>query len=195
MAWQTYEKADRNFDVLIQEQEADCGLCCVAMIVNLLGQGKPSSNAIRAQLQSGAYKPSTQDRSGFKPTILAAVRPEVATHSLGTYLQNLQQVLTKYKINSAYNGPAEINNVQTAIKTAYAGKPIICHVSWTNGGGHWVVITHASGNSHYVLDPYYGLRVNSSDQYYEGLTQSPHSAGSVQSERYGTWTGEWLKII
>ena len=193
MGWVNQEKAGRRFDVLIQEQEADCGLCCVAMVVNLLGQGKPTSGMVKTNLKKGAYKPSTQDRVGFAPTPLAVVRPGVATHSNGTYLQSLQPVLTKWHINSVYRGPSP--NVQAAIAGAYAGKPIICHVTWTSGGGHWVVITHSMGNSHYVLDPYYGLAINSSLQNYEGLEQSAHSVGAVTKVLYGRWTGEWLKII
>ena len=192
MGWQSYEKAGRRFDVLIQEQEADCGLCCVAMIVNLLGHGKPSSAQVKANLKKEAYKPSTHDRKGFVPTIISAVRPEVETHSSGTYLKSLQKVLDLWHIKSNYNGPS--GSVQQAIAGAHAGKPLICHVTWIGGGGHWVVISHSMGNSHYVLDPYYGLTINSSRQNYEGLIQSAHSAGSVTKAVYGRWTGEWLKI-
>jgi ABC-type bacteriocin/lantibiotic exporter with double-glycine peptidase domain len=192
MGWEKYEKAGRRFDVLIQEQEADCGLCCVAMVVNLLGRGKPTSATVKANLKKGAYNPSTQDRAGFVPTMLTAARPDVATHSTGTYLQSLKQALVGWNINSVYKGPSP--NIEGAIAGAQAGKPIIIHVTWNNGGGHWVVITHSMGNSHYVLDPYYGLAINSSKINYEGLKQSAHSAGAVDKVVYGRWTGEWLKI-
>jgi len=191
--WQKFEKAGRRFDVLIQNQEADCGLCCVAMIVNQLGRGKPTSATVKVNLLKGAYKPSTQDRAGFAPTMLTAVRPGNITHSQGTYLKSLQQVLSVWNIDSVYNGPS--SNVQTAIASTCSGKPIICHVTWKHGGGHWVVITHSMGNSHYVLDPYYGLQINSSKQNYEGIEQSSHKAGTITNVIYGRWTGEWLKIV
>jgi hypothetical protein len=38
MAWISQEKAGRTYDVLIQDEEADCGFCCVAMTVNLMGR-------------------------------------------------------------------------------------------------------------------------------------------------------------
>jgi hypothetical protein len=193
MAWISQEKAGRTFDVLIQDEEADCGLCCVAMIVNLMGQGKPTSSMVRQNLQQGAYKASTKDKQGYVPTVLAKVRPEVATHSSGTYLQSLQPVLTRWKVGSLYNAGA--TNVQAAIQSAKAGEPIICHVTWTNGGGgHWVVITHSMVMSHYILDPFWGLQINSSLTRYVGLQRDPSSAGRVVPTDYGTWTGEWLKI-
>ncbi|TDI65912.1 MAG: hypothetical protein E2O88_09715, partial [Bacteroidetes bacterium] len=152
MGWQNFEKAGRRFDVLIQNQETDCGLCCVAMIVNQLGKGKPSSRTVNGNLPKGDYKPSTQDRAGFTPTMLTAVSPGNVTHSQGTYLKSLQQALSVWNIRSVYNDPRS-SNVQTGIASTRSGKPIICHVTWKHGGGHWVVITHSMGNSHYVLDP------------------------------------------
>lgn len=192
MAWITQEKAGRRFDVLIQAQEADCGLCCVAMVVNLLGQGKPTSGTVKAELDKGAYSPSTQDRAAFAPSLLSKVLPDLSTHSPGTYLRSLQAVLTKWGIASVEDN--DIYNVQAAIQGAIAGQPIICHVTWTIGGGHWVVITHSMGASHYVLDPLYGLQINSSLTNYVGLERSVASAGQVVPVNYGAWTGNWLKI-
>jgi len=192
MAWIQQTKAERTFDILIQDQEADCGLCCVAMVVNLLGQGKPSSSMVKNNLPKGAYKPSTKDRVGFAPSMLSAVLPDVSTHSGGTYLANLQEALTKWQIASVDDTAS--SNVQAAIQGAVAGKPIINHVTWTNGGGHWVVISHAMGASYYILDPYYGLTVGSSLTKYAGLVQDGANVGKVTTAEYGTWTGEWLKI-
>jgi hypothetical protein len=192
MAWVTQEKAGRSFDILFQDQEADCGLCCVAMVVNLFGLGKPTSSAVKQDLKEGSYKPSTKDRSGFSPSVLTMVLPDTSTHSDGTYLISLQSVLKKWKIGSVYN--SSLTNVQAAIQGAVAGAPIICHVTWTGGGGHWVVITHSMGASHYILDPYYGLAINSSLTKYVGLPQSSSNTGNVTKTEYGTWTGEWLKI-
>lgn len=200
MGWVNYEKAGRSFDVLIQEEEADCGLCCIAMVVNLLGHGKPTSSMVKKNLPKGAYKPSTKDRVGFAPSILSAVTPDVAEHSNGTYLLTLKQALSCWGITSSYNGPS--SDIRGAIASAHAGKPIIAHVTWSAGGGHWVVITHSMGNSHYVLDPYFGLAINSSFINYEGLEKpagssasSSSSTGSLSKVIYGTWTGEWLKIV
>lgn len=194
MGWISQEKAGRTFDVLIQDQEADCGLCCVAMVVNLLGEGKPTSAMVKNNLPRGAYVPSTRDRVGFAPSLLSSVLPDTSYHSLGTYLTSLQGALAKWHIRSEYCSPA--SNVQQAILDAKAGTPIIIHVTWAgqNAGGHWVVITHSMGNSHYILDPYYGLQINSSNTKYVGLERSQHSAGSVSRIEYGHWTGEWLKI-
>ncbi len=190
MGWQTHEKAGRRFDVLMQEQEADCGLCCVAMVVNLLGMGKPSSGNVKMNMLGG-YMPSTKDRAGMVPTAIAVVKPGAATHSQGTYLTSLQRALKKWHIDSDYMGGSP--DVASAIMAAQAGHPIICHVTWASGGGHWVVITHSMGLSHYVLDPAYGLQINSSLQNYEGLKEGG-TPGSVQKATYGRWTGEWLKI-
>lgn len=192
MGWIVQEKAGRTFDVLMQEQEADCGLCCVAMVVNQMVGGKPTSGMVKNNLPKGAYSPSTRDRVGFAPSLLSSVLADTSFHSPGTYLTSLQGALAAWKIKSEYCSPAA--NVQQAILSAVAGAPIICHVTWTGGQGHWVVITHAMGNSHYILDPAYGLTINSSTTKYVGLQQSPASAGAVTAVEYGSWTGEWLKI-
>jgi hypothetical protein len=192
MAWTSMTKADRTFDILLQDHEADCGLCCVAMVVNLLKQGKPNSATVKEALRNGAYNPSTKDRAAFKPSLLTAVLPDVSTRSSGTYLLELQKVLTTWKIASTYD--ISVSNVQAAIQGAVAGQPIICHVTWTSGGGHWVVITHSMGMSHYILDPSYGLQINSNLMKYVGLEQGSASPGRVKAVEYGTWTGEWLKI-
>lgn len=193
MGWMVQEKAGRTFDVLIQDQEADCGLCCVAMVVNQIVGGKPTSSMVKNNLPKGAYSPSTKDRAGFAPSLLTSVVATSSYHSPGTYLKDLQGALAAWGITSEYRSPAM--NVQQAIFDAKAGKPIICHVTWAGaGGGHWVVITHSMGNSHYILDPCYGLQINSSTTRYVGLERSLPSAGSVTAVEYGTWTGEWLKI-
>lgn len=86
--------------MLIQEEEADCGLCCVAMIVKLLGQGKPTSSMVKKNLPTGAYKPSTKDRVGFAPSILSAVTPDVAEHkAMGPTLLALKQALSSWGYN------------------------------------------------------------------------------------------------
>lgn len=36
-------------------------------------------------------------------------------------------------------------------------KPMILHVSWENGGGHWVVCVGATRYGAVILDPWYGL--------------------------------------
>ncbi|SFG41477.1 Papain-like cysteine protease AvrRpt2 [Novosphingobium sp. CF614] len=192
MGWIVQEKAGRTFDVLIQDQEADCGLCCVAMVVNLIVGGKPTSAMVKKNLPTGAYSPSTKDRVGFAPSLLSSVLTDTSFHSTGTYLTSLQGALAAWKIKSEYCSPS--SNVQQAILNAKAGEPIICHVTWNNGVGHWVVITHSMGNSHYILDPYWGLQINSDTTQYKGLLQSPLNAGSVTPVTYGTWSGEWLKI-
>jgi ABC-type bacteriocin/lantibiotic exporter with double-glycine peptidase domain len=189
MGWKTKTVAHHTFDVLLQEQEADCGLCCVAMVVNLKGQGKPTSALVRQELPKGAYQPSTMDRTGFQPTPLSMAVQPTAHHSDGTYLRDLQQALTKWGIQSTYKGGGA--RVQDAIIDAQAGEPIICHVTWQGGGGHWVVITHAQGASHFVLDPDSGLWVNNSPITYDRLEWT---AGAAAKVTYGTWTGEWLKI-
>ncbi|MFV1873549.1 MAG: cysteine peptidase family C39 domain-containing protein [Oleiphilus sp.] len=192
MGWENYTKAGRSFDVLIQEQEADCGLCCVAMIVNQKGQGKPSSSMVKNLIGKQNYQPSTKDRAWAAPSILTLTVTPTETHSSGTYLKSLQDALNTYGVKSTYCGPHA--NIQGAIKNATADQPIIAHVTWNSGAGHWVVITHSQGNSHYVLDPYYGLQINSDTTLYQGVEQGGTGPGSVQVATYGHWTGEWLKI-
>lgn len=178
--WEEQEVDGKTFDVLIQGQEADCGLCSAAMIMNLLGQGKPKSSTIKGLLQQGDYQPSTRDRSGFAPSLLSmtVVRTEDETHSTGTYLDRLAAVLAQYNIK----GKHYYDNVAKGINNAKSKRPIICHVTWDNGGGHWVVVAKSSGRKHYVLDPFYGVTVNRSTTTYT-------ARGGVT----GRWTGEWLK--
>jgi ABC-type bacteriocin/lantibiotic exporter with double-glycine peptidase domain len=189
LAWTSQTVAGYTYDVLLQQQQADCGLCCVAMVVNQLGRGRPSSAAVKQMLDQGAYKPATADRAGFRPSILTAVVSPPVTGSPGTVLPSLKAALAKYQIGSTITGPAAMSS---GLATVTPRNPLITHITWNNGGGHWVVVAKVAGTAQFVLDPAYGLRINSSPTDYSWAQQGA-TPGQVVVNAHGRFTGWWLR--
>jgi ABC-type bacteriocin/lantibiotic exporter with double-glycine peptidase domain len=189
VAWQTQTVAGYTYDVLMQQQQADCGLCCVAMVVNLRGGGKPTSAAVKQLLDQGAYNPATADRAGFKPSLLTAVVSPPVTGSPGTVLPSLKAALARYQIASTITGPA---SMATGLATVTPRNPLITHITWNNGTGHWVVVARVAGTAQFILDPAYGFRINSSPTDYSWVQQGA-TPGKVAVNAYGRFTGWWLR--
>lgn len=181
--WETQKKFGYSFDVLIQAEEADCGLCCCAMVVNQLGQGKPTSTGLQGNLAKGAYNKSTKDRAGMVATPLAVMAQQ--THSAGTIINSLSGVLSRYHIaNTVHENDGQ--DMAAAIESASEAHPLILRVKWDGPGAHWVVIAKSSGKAQFVLDPYYGFRINSSTTRYTGTT----ATGVIN----GDWSPYWLQV-
>jgi ABC-type bacteriocin/lantibiotic exporter with double-glycine peptidase domain len=192
--WVSETKASYTYDVLMQEEEADCGLCCTAMIVNLMGQGKPTSDIMQRQLPKGAYNKSTRDRPGMMPTPLAQMGLVTETHSEGTYIASLGQALASYHIpNTTYSGAG---NVSAAVLGATPQRPVIVRVGWRpNNAGHWVVVVRAAGAALFILDPAYGFNINTGTGSYTATWQRGVGAGSApQAGVVGDFTPHWLQV-
>ena len=193
--WESQTKAGYTYDVLMQEEEADCGLCCAAMAVNLLGQGKPTSDVMQRNIPKGAYKKSTRDRAGMVATPLAALGLGRETHSAGTYIDSLRRGLAAFRIDST----AHSNNaggLNAAILSATPERPVIVRIGWVpNDAGHWVVIARVSGTALFILDPAYGFNVNTGTASYTA-TWLPGAGGGGAPRQgvIGRFTPYWLQI-
>lgn len=198
--WRTQMVAGRSFNILFQEEEADCGLCCCAMIVNLKTGSRPTSTAMQQHLPPGAYHKSTRDRAGFKPTIFHQIGVQGHEHhSQGTYIQSLSHALTQVGIaNTSHSNDAA--DLREAMRNASVDRPIIVLVNWLGGGGHWIVI---AGNEHRrkgllggfrgytrltILDPYYGGTTS------DGTNKTYISATRDGSHGTGPFASYWLMV-
>jgi hypothetical protein len=199
--WRTQTINGQNYNVLFQDEEADCGLCCCAMIVNLLGQGKPNSTIMQSNLPVGAYSKSTRDRANFQPTIFHQVAPSAHSeyHSAGTYIQSLGHVLNTFGIlNTTHSNDG--TDRRAALRTASETNPMIILVNWLAGGGHWIVIMGAqhrrkglfsffAGYTRLsVLDPYYGATTS------DGTNSTYISRTRDGSYGSGSFAPYWLQV-
>jgi ABC-type bacteriocin/lantibiotic exporter with double-glycine peptidase domain len=192
--WETHSKAGYTYDVLMQEEEADCGPCCTAMVVHLIDGSKPTSGTMQKLLPKGSYKKSTRDRAGMVATPLAALGLGQETHSAGTYIHALSHALRAVNIpNTAHSNHA---GVAQAILSATPANPVIVRVGWApNDSGHWVVIANVKGTALFILDPAYGFNVNTGTDYY-AATWYP-GAGPGKAPVVGVWgyfTPYWLQV-
>ncbi len=187
--WTTETKAGYSFDVLLQGEQANCGLCCCAMVVNLKGQGQPDSQAVQGVMGPGAYIKSHVDRAGLRPTPLVGLVAAPKPVDAGTELQGLSQALSAYKIRNTPRGGGPLKN---ALLSATKEQPVIVQVKWSGGGFHWVVIARSMGPAQIVLDPVYGLHINHSvEEYAEVGSGGAYGHGRTV---HGRWQEQWLKV-
>ncbi|GAB6905662.1 hypothetical protein DESC_780208 [Desulfosarcina cetonica] len=199
--WRTQVVAGNTFNILFQEEEADCGPCCCAMIVNMIDGSKPTSTSIQSNMPQGAYAKSTRDRSGFKPTIfhqVGLVAPD-EYHSSGTYINALGHALAQFGIANTPHGN-DGTSLRKAMRSASSARPIIVLVQWHGGGGHWIVI---AGSEHHRKGLFGGFRgytrLTILDPYYGGTTLNGTSSTYVSATREGSHgTGSfapyWLQV-
>ncbi|MBV1856894.1 MAG: hypothetical protein KUG77_00685 [Nannocystaceae bacterium] len=182
--WETETSAGYTHNILYQGEEADCGLCCCAMVINLKDGSRPTSKSIQTRLPKGHYIKARNDRAGHCATPFAIAAP-LASVNAGTLLEGISLALTAFGIrNTKYGG----SGLKQALRNARQENPVIVQVQWKDGGGyHWVVIGRSMGKAQLVLDPAYGMHINQNTDTYTGF------AGGAKTE-YGTWMQEWLTV-
>jgi len=187
--WKTKESAGYAHDILFQGEEADCGICCCAMVINLKDGSRPTSRAIQTRLPAGHYIKARSDRAGLRATPFAVAAPPASVDA-GTLLDGISVALTAFDIrHTKYGG----GGLKQALQNASRQKPVIVQVQWKNGGYHWVVIARSLGNAQLVLDPAYGMHINHSTQSYTGFVGNSWTDGGTKTE-HGTWMQEWLTV-
>lgn len=174
MAW--IDTNANNFEIQQQNESQSCGMACLVMVMELTGNGRPTEKAVAATSSEhgGKYISAVTDRPSFKnaPRMLTATNAVTLNSYEGTDITNLAAVLNSYQINTSNVAPAHsVGQAPSASLEATWGlvedaKPAIAHVSWTGGGGHFVVVAKykaktglfkKSKKTLTVYDPSYGL--------------------------------------
>lgn len=187
--WETKTIAGYSHNILYQGEEADCGICCCAMVINLKDGSKPTSKAIQTRLPRGHYIKARADRAGLRATPFAVAAPP-ANVDAGTLLDGISLALTNSGIR---NTPRGGGGLEQALRSASRERPVIVQVQWSHGGYHWVVIARSLGQAQLVLDPAYGMHINHSTRRYTGFAGSTWTDASTKTD-HGTWMQEWLTV-
>ena len=157
-----------GFYVCAQDEEAECGFCCVAMVAHLAEGGDKSfpdtgsmisaSKALYKNTGNALYKydRSTKDRPGMVATPFVpemelidyenaqagSNEPAMIHHGGGTYVELLGTLLRGYGVKcNVFSDDA--GGLKSAIQHATPKKPVIVLVLWNpvgQAGGHWVVV-------------------------------------------------------
>lgn len=176
---ETDSTSSHEYDVLIQGEEASCGLCCCCMITALRGEGFPNSRIIESNLPADAYKKSSCDRAGWMPTALTGLAPN-EYHSKGTEIRNLGIALKAWHIQNTCHSPGSLYTMPKALRSASHARPIIARIDWCNTfdvskrAGHWVLVVGYNNGELIVLDPALGLIRNNNLEEYQGGQFSPY---------------------
>ena len=123
-----------------QELNSSCGPACCFMVVCM----------VRRQSMAGgeAFMRGLAMRYGASIFDLMT--------GAGTSLQQLRSILVdnRIRLDGRYRAEKELWSMALA---ASEDRPMILHVAWQNGGGHWVVCAGANRSGAIILDPWYGL--------------------------------------
>lgn len=164
-----------KWNVLRQDEEAECGFCCVAMVINIAGDGSfpPTSSMIKENTHR--YDRSTKDRPGMVATALVPDAEDYGEvhHGGGTDIYLLGDLLTTYGVNCTV---LSAGGVKSAMQHVTPAKPMIVLVQWTLGGGHWVVVVKRktrgllASSDYTILDPANGtIEINRGSVNYNPL--------------------------
>ena len=129
-----------------QEKSHSCGMACVGMVIGRMrGQllDEKSLRQYSGVFEQGKYNP--RPTTGY-------------TAGWGTEMENLAIMLRKVCIPAKVN---QVHDVSSPFKSAHVTHPVLAHVVWDGGGGHFVVVDGVSrGGRVVVCDPIprYGLR-------------------------------------
>ena len=143
--------------VCVQSKTDECAEACAGMVIAMTKARFVDLATLRATSQAvgGAeYRPSPKD-AGAKVkdpryAALASVLMAGKGSEAGTGGGNLVDILRSFGVASTRHR----GSVATTIKDAAAtGKPVIAGVSWSGGGGHFIVIHGSSKQKYCVLDP------------------------------------------
>ena len=188
-----------GYNVLKQEQAQSCGYCCIGMVANLIDDRKDSESSLVATgRQIGgiqSYDRATKDRVGMQRTMLVDAEEELGgalPHwGSGTYSDHLAKVLCEgFRINAKAYDSQGSGAMKGAMRGVSANQYMIALVSWTAGGGHWVVVTQrakrglGSASDYTVLDPGDGATTTN-----RGSTEYTSPNGSK-----GTFAGAYVLV-
>lgn len=163
-----------------QDKLSDCGPSCISLLLHEIGHAQKGATIAEIRQMSaqypGHYRPDRDNirigpamASGSPLAALASLAYEAVggydpdEHYDGTFSGNLAQVL-KNDFGIAKAKTVDVGQgrqVKDLLKAA--GQPVIVHIRWSNGGGHFILgglarDRHIIGKSEYCFsDPYYGL--------------------------------------
>lgn len=188
--WETQTRAGYKHHILFQGEEADCGICCCAMVINLRNGSYPTSKAVQARIPKGTYIKARSDRAGAMATALVVARPPAPVDA-GTLLDGIGAALKAYRIpHTPYGG----GSLENALRNANPRHPVIVQVEWAGGNGfHWVVVARSLGRAQLILDPCFGLHINQSTTHYVGFDDNGWTSHTAKQD-FGKWTNQWLTV-
>lgn len=155
---------DNGYNILKQDEEMSCGLCCCAMVLRLLRNSTLSERTMvnESKIISQKDKSSQNDITkkytrpiknvpGARKTAFAQATQHHMTYNDGTYAPHLVKILDSNNINAHY-GRSSIKNAMDAVTKE---KPLIIRVGES---GHWVVVVKKQKklfgkNKFTILDP------------------------------------------
>jgi hypothetical protein len=170
------------FTVYMQEWGQDCGPTCVAMCIKRLKGSGSEIDALRKQTNRPMVSPAIQ-------RAIDALPNAYTSKDVGTHVGDLVKLANKngLRATSAYvNSMA----VLKAFSSISHNKIYIAHISWTAGGGHFVVVAGASESGNpIILDPYFGAQVANLCPSYTPMMNSDGEQG------VGRFSGHIIEVI
>ena len=152
-----------GYQIMMQAHDFSCGMACVAMFVNRVDFSKPAESIVISaskRVGGGSYTPAFKDRGMMQGTgmrMLTATTPVRESPDAGTYMENLANILTQWKIPAVVRQGSAL----TSIQAARSGSPVIAQVEWSGGGGsHFVLVEKfepGAPKGLIICDPAYGL--------------------------------------
>ena len=151
-----------------QEKLEDCGPSCVGLVLRMARYDgadtiTPANLRAASQLSVGGYRPAVDDVVQEAPSpamhaLAAIMKGAIGGRGTGTYAVGLVAMLQDqygYK-------KAQLRNLNSALgfgdlSTPTLAKPVIAHVAWEGGGGHWSVVCGYRAGMLLYSDPYYGV--------------------------------------
>lgn len=192
--WQTPAPTDSSgteHPLYMQSEEMSCALACVAMVICRVEGSRPTESALKdfSKKHPGAYNAAIKDRKQFVAVGLNQGTPPNMGN--GTYSNNIASILDDVKILNAHKKLDRSvligsNPIKTAMKNASLAKPLVMHVRWSNGGGHFVLCDGTTPSNHkkaIICDPFYGYQEVDIDKDYKfawsGATMTGEFTGFV----------------
>lgn len=176
-----------SFRIYQQSEIQSCGLACVLMVKRIIDGSQLTERILKDQMGGKGffgtgddqYDVATKDRfAGMQRTALTstAVATGDAHYGSGTARLAVRAMLDQLGIAYSTAG-----NARAAIRKVAPGKPVIAGVTWTGGGGHWVLVVGRQKNAKGASSNYYILDPGDNTQVVNNLTSRVYTApyGSV----------------